>query len=72
MLNDHHINFGQKILQHQFPGTEGLIPTLLQHKKLIQNITSGIQIIPDRGNNWILASTVNCDAGVIQIFDSVY
>ena len=34
LLNDNHINFAQKLLQIQFPETEGLIHTLFQSKNL--------------------------------------
>ncbi len=32
MLNDRHIDFAQKLLLNQFPGTPGLMSTLLQNK----------------------------------------
>ena len=72
LLNDRHINFGQKLLRSQFEGTEGLINTLFQSKIPTNKITTGLQIIHDRNNHWIVASTINSDAGCIQIFDSVY
>ncbi len=72
-LNDRHINFSQRLLLQQFPGTEGLKCTLLQNKILKSKIKCGIQIIHDRGNHWLVASTIDSVNGnVVKIYDSVY
>ena len=72
LLNDRHIKYAQTLLHHQFPSVEGLQDTLSQRKKS-KKITRGIQIIHDRGNHWIVASTINCDnANTIQLYDSIY
>ena len=72
MLNDRHINFAQKLLLNQFPGTEGLQCTLLQNKILRKQIEAGVQIIHDRGNHWIVASTINSASNVVKVYDSIY
>ena len=71
LLNDRHINYAQALLHYQFPQTEGLHNTLFQKKKWQQKIKCGIQIIHDRGNHWIVASTIDSDQSV-QVYDSVY
>ena len=71
LLNDRHINYAQTLLHYQFPLTEGLHNTLLQKKNRQQKIKCGIQIIHDRGNHWIVASTIDSDQSV-QVYDSVY
>ena len=54
------------------PGTDGLIPTTYQNKILVKKIEQGMQIIHDRGNHWIVASTLHSSKAVVQIYDSVY
>ena len=41
-LNDRHINYAQRILHKQFPGTKGLGHTLLQKRKLPRKIMNGL------------------------------
>ena len=58
MLNDMHITFAQRLLSTQFPCTDGLIFTVWQNKVPMKKIEHGEQIIHDRGNHWIVASTL--------------
>ena len=52
---------------------EGLQNTLCQRKIRLQKIKSGVQIIHDRGNHWIVASSINeCNGKVIDVYDSLY
>ena len=60
MLNDAHINCAQELLRSQFRGIDGLISTLYQNKVPAKRIERGVQIIHDRGNHWIVASSI-CD-----------
>ena len=71
-LNDNHINFAQQLLLHQFPSTEGLQYTILQARKPAKKIKNGLQIIHDRGNHWLVASTIGCAGRVVQVYDSIY
>ena len=73
LLNDRHINYAQILLHYQFPMVEGLQNTLLQKSKAKTNKINGggLQIIHDRGNHWIVASTISSDKS-IQVYDSVY
>ena len=58
LLSDMHINYAQTLLHHQFPHAQGLQNTLFQNKEPRQKIEQGIQIIRDRKNHWIVASTI--------------
>ncbi len=74
LLNDRHIRFAQVLLHNQFPFVEGQQDTLFQRKEKHKKITCGIQIIHDRGNHWIVASTMgfgNINRSV-RVYDSVH
>ncbi len=71
LLNDRHIDFAQRLLSRQFPSVGGLVSTLYQMKVPAKKIKQGVQIIHDRGNHWILASSV-CHTDVVKIYDSIY
>ena len=68
-LNDQHINYAQRLLHNQFPDAEGLGHTLLQKRKPLKKIASGLQIIHNRGDHWIVASNGHDN---VQVYDSVY
>ncbi len=72
MLNDHHINVAQRLLNIQFPDIEGLGHTLHQSRPPTKSISNGLQIIFVRGNHWIVASSIACDTDTIQAYDSLY
>ena len=59
------------MLRNQFPLTERLHNILLQRKKRQHKIKCGIQIIHDRGNHWVVASTIDTNQ-TVQVYDSVY
>ena len=71
-LNDRHINYAQRILHNQFPDTQGLGHTLVLKKKPPKKIESGLQIIHDRRDHWIVASNTGCNIDVVLVYDSVY
>ena len=71
-LNDRHIDFAERILLNQFPGVGGLGCTLFQKKAPAEKIKNGIHIIHDRGNHWIVASTISCTRNTVKIYDSIY
>ena len=71
-LNDRHINLAQRLLSKQFPDIEGLGHTLFQSKPPIKSISNGLQIVFDRENHWIVASSLSCDSHTIQVYDSLY
>ena len=77
MLNDHHINFAQKLLHKQFPLADGLFNTLLQHKQSLSKIKKGLQIIHDHKRfHWVVASNhlecENDEGNILHLYDSVY
>ena len=70
-LNDKHINASQKLLLHQFPSFQGLKSSLVQdHIGFWTN--NYIQIFHSRSCHWITASTIGCQPGTINIYDSLY
>ena len=72
-LNDHHINFAHKLLANQFPSIEGLGYTIIQNKPPIKKILNGLQIIFDRGDHWIVASSIGCtERHIVHVYDSLY
>lgn len=71
LLSDMHINYAQTLLHHQFPRAQGLQNTLFQNKEPRQKIEQGIQIIHDRKNHWIVASTIG-SGKTVHIYDSIF
>ena len=73
-LNDRHINFAQRLLRSQFPDVMGLGHTLLQAipKEESKKIRCGVQVIHDRANHWIVASSMGCEIGTVKVYDSLY
>ena len=70
-LNDKHINASQKLLLHQFPSFQGLKSSLVQdHIGFWTN--NYIQIFHYRSCHWITASTIGCQPGTINVYDSLY
>ena len=75
-LNDKHINFVQLLLK-QFQYIGGLISTLTlcRSDKLLQS-QNAFQIVHDRGDHWIVASSVGLDGqpsiGEVRIYDSIF
>ena len=73
-LSDLHINFAQTLLKLQFPCVNGLQNTLLQSKNNPDKpLQDQLQVIHCcTRDHWIVASTVNCKDGEVNIYDSVY
>ena len=76
-LPDLHMSYAQKPLKQQFPGINGLQPTVFQTKMTTidkEKSTHKMQIIHTRGNHWILhvASNIGCEKGRVNVYDSVY
>ena len=75
MLSDIPINVAQRLLKKQFPYLTGLQPTVYQQKNQIAGgtmVENQLQIIHSRGNHWIVASSVGCIEGTVNIYDSLY
>ena len=71
-LNDKHINFAQIILKEKFPDITGLQLTLLQTKFKLDIRMPLVQILHVHGNHWITISNLQCEAGKILIYDSIF
>ena len=75
MLSDIAINIAQRLLKKQFPNLTGLQPTLYQLKDQTDEgviLENQLQVIHCRGNHWIVASSVGCTKGTVNIYDSIY
>ena len=73
-LNDLVINAAQMILKEQFPELMGLQSTLLLKKPQprFQGNKPYVQIIFDREDHWIVASTLFAKSGQVKLYDSVF
>lgn len=73
-LSDIPINIAQRLLKEQFPNFNGLQLTLCQQKhQMVDVITENqMQVIHCRGDHWIVASSVGCIEGTVNIYDSSY
>ena len=73
-LNDLIINAARTILKKQFPELMGLQLTLLLKKPQpkFQGDKPYVQIIFDREDHWIVASTVFSRSGQVKLYDTVF
>ena len=73
-LNDLVINAAQMMLKEQFPELMGLQSTLLLKKPQprFQGNKPYVQIIFDREDHWIVASTLFAKSGQVKLYDSVF
>lgn len=73
LLSDLPINFAQQLLHSQFPHIEGLQSTLLQSRTNPSAVVKNkLQIVHSRGNHWIVVSSIGCDNGAVNVYDSIY
>lgn len=70
-LSDKHINASQKLLALQFPTLMGFHLTFKQTvvRKWIDNY---VQILHCRGCHWITLSTIGCQEGMVNVYDSMF
>ena len=75
-LSDITINYAQELLKIQFQELNGLHSTLLQEREVELSETqvkNKLQIIHcTKRHHWIVASTVNCKFGEVQVYDSLF
>ena len=69
-LNDKHINASQKLLLHQFPSFQGLKNSLVQDH--IGFWTKNYIQIFHCPCHWITVSTIGCQSGTVNIYDSLF
>ena len=69
-LTDAHLNAAQRLLKSQYPAIGGLALTTIayQHKMPL----NAMQFFFVRDNHWIVASTIACHPGEVNIYDSLY
>ena len=70
-LNDKIINAAQKLLLQKFPSLQGLRSTLVQDH-IGCWVDNYLQVVHSRSNHWITASTIGCQPGEIEVYDSLY
>ena len=72
-LSDSVIAAAQLLILQQFPHMSGLQTPVLQQSLAFQ-VHSGefVQIVNIRNNHWCVISTVGCDEGVVNVYDSMY
>jgi len=71
-FNDMMINAAQIMHKDQFPELMGFQLTLLLQQPRFQNDKPYIQIIFDREDHLIVASTIFTKHGQIKVYDSIY
>jgi len=70
-LSDGEINYTQQLLKTKHPKVGGLRLTLYNGK--FQDIENNVQILHcSARHHWITATTLNCKAGEVKIFDSLF
>ena len=70
-LTDKIITTAQMLMLQHFPNMAGLQPPL---EVFSVDVQSGefVQIINVRNNHWCVVSTVGCEKGVVNVYDSLY
>ena len=72
-LTDKHMNFAQMLIKQQFKHLEGLkYPVVLSTLEHFSTTTNVFQIMHTREDHWIVASTIRCAEGEINVYDSLY
>ena len=72
-LTDSVITAAQALLLQHFPTMSGLQPPTLQQVNAFQ-VHSGefVQIVNVRNNHWCVVSSVGCEEGVVNVYNSLY
>ena len=71
-LNDLHVCMAQVLIKTQFPSINGLVSPLLQLRNSLADTGNSLQIIHIRAQHWALVSTLGCQAGEVNLYDSLY
>ena len=72
-LTDKVITAAQMLMLQYFPGMSGLQPPTLQEVCAFQVHTGEfVQIVNIRNRHWCVVSSVGCDSGVVNVYDSLY
>ena len=70
-LTDIHVNAAQKLILHQFPSYQGLKNTLVRDSLGFWT-NNYIQIVHSCSCHWITVSSIGCQPGEVDIYDSLY
>ena len=72
-LTDNIITAAQLLILQHFPGMSGLQPPTL-HEVCAFEVHTGefLQIINISNNHWCVVSTIGCEDGVVNVYDSLY
>ena len=70
MLQGQHINFAQRLINHQFPNINGLQLSVMQDKPFKGPTRNALQIIHVRKNHWIVAASHKVK--VVHVHDSAF
>ena len=71
-LTDQHMQYSQHLVKMQFSSIGGLCSTLLQNKShnLPQN---SVQVVfCNSRHHWIVVSNMNCNKGMVNVYDSLF
>ena len=73
-MSDLHINYTHELLKSQFPPLNCLECTLIVTKEEFKaaGTQNKLQMLHSRGDHWITASNINCGAGIVHVYDSLY
>ena len=72
-LNDNIIDASQKLLAQHFPLTHGLQPpTLEQIDGFRAHTEDFLQILNIGDNHWIIVSSIGCEKGVVNVYDTYH
>ena len=72
-LTDHIIQYAQQLVKMQFSTIGGLCSTLLQNKSHNYLLQNSFQIVfCDSKHHWIVVSNINCDKGVVNVYDPLF
>ena len=72
-LNDNIIDASQKLLAQHFPLTHGLEPPTLERIDGFQSHSGEfLQILNTGSNHWILVSSIGCEDGAVNVYDTFH
>ena len=70
-LNDSLINAGMNLLKSAYPHVQGMQECMLSDTLNFEPLNDFVQILNCTRNHWICISTVGCQPGKVNVFDSM-
>ncbi len=72
-LNDEIVTASQSVILQHFPPTSGLEPALRQETSFqVHREDEFVQILHVGGNLWCTVANIDCEHGVVNVYDSMY